>query len=56
MPSGGRDRARFDACQAGVAGDQAIERCACGGGRLGERVAPAVMRNQPVRVTGAVQW
>ena len=46
-------RARIDACQFGVAGNQAIERSAGSGGRMG-RFTPAVSCNQPVRVTRPV--
>jgi hypothetical protein len=49
----GRARARIDACQFGVAGDQAIERGAGSGGRMG-RFTPTVSRDQPVRVTRPV--
>ncbi len=48
-----RARARIDACQLGVAGDQAIERGAGSGGRTG-KFTPAVSRDQPVRVTRPV--
>ena len=50
--TGGGPAPRFDACQVGVAGDQAIERGAGDGGRMGS-VTPAVIRTQPVRVTRA---